>query len=116
LTNRNGKPRLTFVSTYQEVLAALADSTRRAILERTAADELSVGEIAAGLPVSRPAVSQHLRVLEGAGLVTHRRVGTRRLYRSDQAGLLELQAYLHRHWGGVLSAFRDEARRHEGDD
>lgn len=104
------------MGTYQEVLAALADPTRRAILERTAREELSVGEIAAELPVSRPAVSQHLRVLEGAGLVTHRRAGTRRLYRSDEAGLLELQAYLHRHWGGVLSAFRAEARARQGDD
>lgn len=104
------------MATYQTVLAALADPTRRAILERTAVDELSVGEIAGELPVSRPAVSQHLRVLEGAGLVTHRRAGTRRLYRSDQTGLLELQAYLHRHWGGLLSAFRDEARARRGDE
>jgi DNA-binding transcriptional ArsR family regulator len=104
------------VPTYQAVLTALTDPTRRAILERTAERELSVGEIAAGLPVSRPAVSQHLRVLEGAGLVSYRREGTRRLYRSEPAGLLELQAYLHRHWGGVLAAFRAEAKRRQGDE
>lgn len=95
----------------RSVLAAFSDPTRRAILERLGEGERAVGEIAAEMPVSRPAVSQHLRVLEGAGLVTHRQEGTRRLYRVEQAGLLELQAYLHRHWGGVLAAFGAEARR-----
>ena len=99
------------MTAYQGVLAAFSDPTRRAILERLAGGELAVGDIALDLPVSRPAVSQHLRVLEGAGLVSHRREGTRRLYRVEEGGLLELQAYLHRHWGGVLAAFGQTARR-----
>jgi DNA-binding transcriptional ArsR family regulator len=99
------------VPAYKTVLAAFSDPTRRAILERIADGERSVTDIAAELPVSRPAVSQHLRVLEGAGLVAHRREGTRRLYRVEGAGLLELQAYLHRHWGGALAAFASHARR-----
>jgi DNA-binding transcriptional ArsR family regulator len=97
------------VKTYEGVLAALADPTRRSILELLHEGERSVGEIAADLPVSRPAVSQHLRVLQGAGLVGQRRDGTRRIYRAQGAGLLELQAYLQRQWGDVLRAFRAEA-------
>lgn len=88
---------------YASALDALGDPTRRAVLERLRGGELAVGEIAAGLPVSRPAVSQHLRVLEGAGLVTARRTGTRRLYRIDTAGLDAVRAYLDRFWTDVLA-------------
>ena len=100
---------------YETILAAFSDPTRRAILERIADGERSVTDIAAELPVSRPAVSQHLRVLAGAGLVSHRREGTRRLYRVEGAALLELQAYLYRHWGGALAAFASHARRKKED-
>jgi DNA-binding transcriptional ArsR family regulator len=91
--------------TYQDVLAALADSTRRAVLERLRERELSVGELARNLPVTRPAVSQHLKVLREAGLVSERRVGNRRLYRIDPRGLVPLRRYLEQTWGQVLDAF-----------
>jgi DNA-binding transcriptional ArsR family regulator len=98
-------------------LAALGDPTRRAVFERLRRGPRPVGELAAGLPVSRPAVSQHLRVLEDAGLVTAERVGTRRLYRIDPTGLSGLRAYLDSFWDGALTAFKaaaeDERRRSE---
>ncbi len=90
---------------------ALGDSTRRAIFERLRSGPLSVGEIAAELPVSRPAVSQHLRVLKEAGLVTERRNGTRRLYRLDPDGLGELRRYVEDFWTEALAAFKAEAER-----
>ncbi len=94
---------------YAKALMALADPTRRAVFERLRAGPRTVGEIAEGLPVSRPAVSQHLRVLEGAKLVGARREGTRRIYRVDQAGLALLRSYLDSFWTDVLEAFRLEA-------
>jgi DNA-binding transcriptional ArsR family regulator len=90
---------------------ALGDPTRRAIFERLRAKPLSVGEIADGLPVSRPAVSQHLRVLKEAGLVTERRNGTRRLYRLDPDGVGELRDYFDDFWTDALAAFKAEAER-----
>ena len=96
-----------------EVLDALGDPTRRAVLELLAEGERPVGELAARLPVSRPAVSQHLRVLRGAGLVTERRDGTRRLYRVDPQGLEALRNYLEHTWSDVLAAFKDAADREE---
>ena len=90
---------------------ALGDPTRRAVLELLREGERPVGELAARLPVSRPAVSQHLRVLRGAGLVTERRDGTRRLYRVDPDGLAALRTYLETYWSDVLSAFKDAADR-----
>ncbi len=90
---------------------ALGDPTRRAIFERLRSGPLSVGEIAAELPVSRPAVSQHLRVLKEAGLVTERRNGTRRLYRLDPDGLGELRRYVEDFWTEALAAFKAEAER-----
>ncbi|HSL65954.1 MAG TPA: metalloregulator ArsR/SmtB family transcription factor [Gaiellaceae bacterium] len=84
---------------------ALGDPTRRAILERLRGGTKAVGELADGLPVSRPAVSQHLRVLEAAGLVSARREGTRRLYRLDPGGLDEVRAALDRFWTDALAAF-----------
>jgi DNA-binding transcriptional ArsR family regulator len=92
------------------VLAALADPTRRAVLETVREGPLPVGEIAARLPISRPAVSQHLRVLAGARLVRCERRGTRRLYSAEPRGLLELQRYLQSFWGDALRAYQAAAR------
>ena len=90
-------------------LEALGDPTRRSVFERLRDGPLSVAEIARGMPVSRPAVSQHLRVLKGAGLVTDRRDGTRRLYRIEPDGLSELRAYLDRFWDEALANFKEHA-------
>ncbi len=88
---------------------ALGDGTRRQILERLRRGPMAVGELAQGLPVSRPAVSQHLRVLKGAGLVTERRDGTRRLYRVDTEGLAEVREYFESFWADALAAFEAAA-------
>jgi len=88
---------------------ALGDGTRRLILERLRGGPRAVGELAAELPVTRPAVSQHLRVLKEAGLVTERRNGTRRLYRVDTDGLAEVRDYLESFWTDVLAAFEAAA-------
>lgn len=88
-------------------LNALADPTRRTIFERVGAGPGAVGEIAAGLPVSRPAVSQHLKVLKEAGLVTDTPDGTRRVYRLDPRGLGALRDWLDLFWGDQLNAFKD---------
>jgi DNA-binding transcriptional ArsR family regulator len=87
-------------------LNALGDPTRRAIFERLAAGPLAVGELARELPVSRPAVSQHLKVLKDAGLVIDRRAGTRRLYQLDPDGVGALRAYLDQFWNRALAAFK----------
>lgn len=89
--------------------SALADPTRRTIFERVAAHPSVVGALAADLPVSRPAVSQHLRVLKDAGLVVDEAHGTRRVYRIRQEGLAELRLYLDQFWDQSLAAFRDLA-------
>jgi DNA-binding transcriptional ArsR family regulator len=94
-------------------MAALADPTRRAVLERLRKGPRSVGEVANGLPVTRPAVSQHLRVLKEAGLVTERRAGTRRLYSVNGDGLAELRDYLESFWQDALAAYK---RAVESDD
>ena len=99
---------------YEQAITALADPTRRAILERLADSPRSVGEVARGLPVSRPAVSQHLRVLREAGLVTERREGTRRVYRVDPTGLADLRAYFDGFWGGALAQFKATAEGEGG--
>ena len=91
--------------------AALADPTRREVFERLAAGGKSVGELAQGLPVSRPAVSQHLKVLKEAGLVTDEAEGTRRVYHIDPNGLGALRAWLDQFWGLALEAFKAEAER-----
>ena len=87
-------------------LAALADPTRRLIFERVAERPQAVVELAAGLPVSRPAVSQHLRVLKEARLVLDRPAGNRRIYELDPAGLEELRAYFEQFWGRALQSFK----------
>ena len=86
---------------------ALGDPTRRAIFERLAGGPRAVGEIAEELPVSRPAVSQHLKVLKDAGLVTDRAQGTRRLYQLNPAGIAELRAYFDSFWMHALAAFKE---------
>ena len=99
--------------TYGVVLQALADSTRRAVFEQLRDGPRTVGEIARELPVSRPAVSQHLRVLKEAGLVADRPEGTRRLYRVDPEGLAELRAYVDAFWDDALAQFKVEAEKAE---
>jgi DNA-binding transcriptional ArsR family regulator len=89
-----------------DVLVALGDPTRRLVFERLATRAQSVGELAAGLPVSRPAVSQHLKVLKEAGLVSDRAAGNRRIYRMDPRGLEDLRAYLDHFWNQALAAFK----------
>jgi DNA-binding transcriptional ArsR family regulator len=93
-------------------LSALADPTRRMVFERLARRPQAVGELASGLPVSRPAVSQHLAVLKAAGLVTDRREGARRVYQIDPAGLGTLRAWLDQFWDCTLQSFKAEAESH----
>jgi DNA-binding transcriptional ArsR family regulator len=96
---------------YRTAMDALGDPTRRAIFEQLRRGPRAVGEIASELPVSRPAVSQHLRVLKDAGLVTERREGTRRLYRLDPDGLGELRDYFDDFWTEALAGFKAAAER-----
>jgi DNA-binding transcriptional ArsR family regulator len=102
LTFRGRTGRLPFVNAYRpavDPLEALGDATRRAIVEGLRGGERTVGDLASSLPVSRPAVSQHLGVLRAAGLVLERPQGTRRWYRLDPIGLVRLQARLDTMWG-----------------
>jgi DNA-binding transcriptional ArsR family regulator len=94
----------------------LSDPTRRRVLERLASGPRAVGEIAAGFPVSRPAISQHLKVLKEAGLVSDRPEGARRVYSIDPQGLGALRAWLDQFWGEALAAFQAEAEREEEGD
>jgi DNA-binding transcriptional ArsR family regulator len=95
------------VSTYGiNGLTALGDPTRRAIFERLATGPQAVGELARGLPVSRPAVSQHLKVLKDAGLVSDRADGTRRLYQLDPSGIEAVRSYFDTLWDHALTAFK----------
>lgn len=87
-------------------LSALGDSTRRAIFERVAQQPRAVVDLARGLPVSRPAVSQHLKVLKEAGLVREVAVGTRRVYHIDPRGVGAMREWLDEHWRGALAAFQ----------
>jgi DNA-binding transcriptional ArsR family regulator len=98
---------------YQLAFVALADPTRRQVFERLAEGPRAVGELAEGLPVSRPAVSQHLKVLKAAGLVTDRPDGARRVYQIDPAGLGQMRAWLDRFWDVALDAFKAEAERND---
>ena len=92
-------------------VSALGDPTRRAIFERLAGGPRAVGELADEFPISRPAVSQHLKVLKDAGLVVDRRDGTRRLYQLDPAGVGALRAYFDGFWNQALDAFKEAAER-----
>jgi DNA-binding transcriptional ArsR family regulator len=94
-------------------LGALGDPTRREIFELIAAHPSAVGELAARLPVSRPAVSQHLKVLKEAGLVLDQRDGNRRIYQLDPQGLAELRDYLDRFWSTALTSFKTIVERKE---
>jgi DNA-binding transcriptional ArsR family regulator len=96
---------------YSTALSALADPTRRRVFERLRSGPKAVGAIARGMPVSRPAVSQHLKVLKKAGLVTDRQEGTRRVYYIDPQGLGALRAWLDRFWDQALAAFQAEMER-----
>lgn len=93
------------MTNHGAVLTALADPTRRAIFERLAASPSAVGELASELPVSRPAVSQHLKVLKEAGLVVDRAEGTRRVYSVDSAGVDAIRAYFEQFWQQSLARF-----------
>jgi len=97
--------------TYRNALTALGDPTRRQVFERLRGGGLPVGQIAKGLPVSRPAVSQHLKVLKEAGLVREERSGTRRVYQIDPQGLGQLRRWLDEFWGEALDAFRVEVEQ-----
>jgi len=98
---------LPFVQTYEaDGWSALGDQTRRAIFMRLADRPSAVGDLARELPVSRPAVSQHLKVLKDAGLVLDRRAGTRRIYQLNPKGIAALRADLDRFWGKALVAYK----------
>jgi DNA-binding transcriptional ArsR family regulator len=98
---------------YGNALRALADPTRRAVFERLRGGGCSVGEIAKALPVSRPAVSQHLRALKEAGLVTDEARGAARIYRIHAPGLAELKTYLESFWDEALENFKAYAEDEE---
>ena len=101
--------------TYGSAIAVLADPTRRRVFERLRAGPRAVHALATGLPVSRPAVSQHLKALKDAGLVEEHSEGTRRIYSLRREGLEELRAWLDSFWGEALEAFRNEAEKPPGD-
>ena len=99
--------------TYENTLAVLADPTRRAVFERLRRGPSSVSGIAEGLPVSRPAVSQHLKALKVAGLVRDEARGTARIYRIHAPGLLELRDWLDTFWDDALARFKDFAEEED---
>ena len=101
---------------YGQAITALADPTRRTIFERLRRGPRPVGELAEELPVSRPAVSQHLRVLKEAGLVRARQEGTRHYYSVNGDGLAELRAYFEGFWDEALAAFKETAESEGGDE
>jgi DNA-binding transcriptional ArsR family regulator len=102
------------VETYHhDHWSALGDRTRRAIFARLTESPCAVGEIAGGLPVSRPAVSQHLKVLKEAGLVLDERAGNRRIYRINPDGLAELRGELDRFWRSALTAYKATVEQSE---
>ena len=100
---------LPFVTTYRGILLALGEEKRVRILERLAASPASVGELADELPISRPAVSQHLRVLQQQALVSHRAAGTRNIYRVEPEGLTMLRLWLDDIWSTAFDSFVDYA-------
>lgn len=97
------------MTNHAKAFSALGDPTRRLVFERLARRPMSVGRLASGLAVTRPAVSQHLKVLKDAGLVTSREDGTRRIYRIDPKGVDVMRAYLDRFWDRSLAAFKAAA-------
>lgn len=101
--------------TYQLVFSALADDTRREIFEALKDQPKTVGQLAIEQPVSRPAVSQHLKVLQDAGLVSVKPLGTRRIYSMNRDGLLALRHYIDEYWSDVLTAYGAEIDKRRGD-
>jgi DNA-binding transcriptional ArsR family regulator len=99
--------------TNAPAFAALAEPMRQTIVERLSERPMAVGELAAGLPVTRPAVSQHLKVLKEARLVRDEAVGTRRIYSIDPAGLGAIRAWLDRFWDQALAAYAEAAERED---
>jgi DNA-binding transcriptional ArsR family regulator len=99
---------------YALAIQALGDPTRRSIFERLRRGPRAVGELAGELPVSRPAVSQHLRVLKEAGLVTEQRNGTRRIYGVDAQSVAELRDYFDEFWSDALESFKRAVEQDEG--
>jgi DNA-binding transcriptional ArsR family regulator len=97
------------VNAYGTAIEALGDPTRRTVFERLGERPMAVGELAAGLPVSRPAVSQHLKVLKDAGLVSEHREGTRRIYGIEPRGVAELREYFEQLWDRALDNFKAAA-------
>ncbi|MGH8895093.1 MAG: ArsR/SmtB family transcription factor [Actinomycetes bacterium] len=100
------------MTTFEDVCVALGDGTRREILEELRRRPCSVGALAEMLPVTRPAVSQHLKVLQEAGLVGHRSEGTRNVYHLDPSGLEPLRSWLDAFWQDALDSFAEHVRRH----
>jgi DNA-binding transcriptional ArsR family regulator len=98
---------------HTDGFTALGDPTRREIFERVGERPRAVGELAVGLPVSRPAVSQHLKVLKDAGLVIDRPVGARRIYQLDPEGVGALRAYLDQFWNRSLAAFKSAVEQQD---
>jgi DNA-binding transcriptional ArsR family regulator len=96
---------------YAKALECLSDPTRRRVFERLRTGPQSVGVLARGLPVSRPAVSQHLKALKAAGLVSDKSEGTRRVYHIDPEGLGELRRWLDQFWGDALESFKQEVEQ-----
>ena len=103
------------METYEAVLEALGDRTRRQIVNRLRVGPASVGELAAAMPVSRPAVSQHLTVLRRSGLVSYSELGTRNVYRLNRAGLTELRAWLDGFWDTALDRYAQRVREDSAD-
>ena len=101
---------------YEDAIQALGDPTRRTVFERLREGPRSVGDLARGLPVSRPAVSQHLRVLKQAGLVRERREGTRNYYSVNGDGLADLREYFEGFWDEALTAFKAAAESEGGNE
>ena len=104
------------MTTYGTALGALSDPTRRAIFEHLAERPAAVVDLAALLPVSRPAVSQHLKVLKEAGLVRDAPWGNRRVYSLDPAGLIGLRDYLDRFWNTAMHSFKERVERHQNEE
>ena len=113
MTTHGVSDNLRFVQAYQEApWDALGDGTRRAIFERLADRPHAVGELAGTLPVSRPAVSQHLKVLKEARLVVDEPAGTRRIYQLDPDGVGALRAYLDHFWDQALAGYKRAVEQH----
>lgn len=106
----------TYTDAYESGLAALADPTRRSLMDRLRERPRSVGELAGLLPVSQPAVSQHLRVLQEADLVNVRREGSRRIYSLERRGLEEVRRYIETFWDEALDGFARAAERRAADE